>query len=70
MAIPSTAGDFSEFDTKSGYKRMFDTVEEMHPTGEENNLAKNFGRCIQFFLYNIEFYPYFIQQCYLIRVIL
>merc|ERR1719239_1423324 len=45
MAIPSTAGNFSEFDTKSGYKKMFDTVEKMHPTGEGNNLAENFGRC-------------------------
>merc|ERR1719376_877771 len=37
MAIPNTAGDFSEFDDQSGYRRMFDTVERMHPFDIEFN---------------------------------
>merc|ERR1719489_145954 len=45
MAIPSTAGDFSELDDQSGYRKMFDTVEGMHPTGAGNTPARNFERC-------------------------
>ena len=49
MAIPNTAGDFSEFDDQSGYRKMFDTVERMHPSDEQysnSQYSDSFAMCV------------------------
>jgi len=49
MAIPNTAGDFSEFDDQSGYRKMFDTVERMHPSDEQYSnkpYSDSFEMCV------------------------
>ena len=43
MVIPDVAGDFSEFNTKSAYKNMFDTVDRMHP--KNKNFLRTFKMC-------------------------
>jgi len=43
MVIPEEAGDFSEFNKRSAYKDMFDTVDRMHPKNED--FTRSFGTC-------------------------
>jgi len=59
MAIPNTAGDFSELDTKTGYKKMFDTVDRMHPISDAHSnwfVARSFERCtVKMPVFDIDF---------------